>query len=65
MNQNRQLSLSEELCASVERKFAAQFPGVESLLEFVLKELLADDAERLDFEEKAMLEQRLRDLGYL
>lgn len=61
----RQLNLPEELCASAERKFAAQFPNVESLLEFVLKELMSEDAEKLDLREKAILEQRLRDLGYM
>jgi len=65
MSQKRQVSLPEELCSSAERKFAAQFPGVESLLEFVLKELLSNEAEKLDLKEKAMLEQRLRDLGYM
>jgi len=38
---------------------------VESLLEFVLRELTRNDAESLDQAEQAILEQRLRDLGYI
>ncbi|MFY9675237.1 MAG: hypothetical protein WB817_10905 [Terriglobales bacterium] len=67
----RQISLPEELCAEAERKFtaqsAAQFKSLEALLEFVLRELVQDgaDAEVLDREEQALLDQRLRDLGYI
>jgi hypothetical protein len=65
MTTKRNVSLQEELCASAERKFAAQFGSVDSLLEFILQELLRDDAEKLDQQEKAILEKRLRDLGYI
>ena len=60
----RQISLPEELCSSAEKQFAARFADVESLLEFVLRELLRNDAEVLDKAEQAVLEKRLRDLGY-
>jgi hypothetical protein len=65
MTANRQVSLPEELCASVERQFSARFESLESFLEFVLRELVRDDAEALDKTEQAVLEKRLRDLGYL
>lgn len=65
MSTKRQISLPEELCASAEQRFRTQFPNLESFLEFVLRELLRDDAEKLDEKEKAILEQRLRDLGYM
>ncbi|MFZ0478916.1 MAG: hypothetical protein WAL71_07180 [Terriglobales bacterium] len=65
MTVTRQIGLPEELCAAAEQRFAAQFQTIESLLEFVLRELLRDDAEKLDEKEKAILEQRLRDLGYI
>ena len=61
----RKISLPEELCASAEQKFGARFEGLEALLEFVLRELVREDAEALDQAERAVLEQRLRDLGYL
>ncbi|MGA9530104.1 MAG: hypothetical protein WBS24_18465 [Terriglobales bacterium] len=65
MTATRQISLPEELCASAEQRFSAQFQTLEALLDFVLRELLRDDAEKLDEKEKAILEQRLRDLGYM
>jgi hypothetical protein len=61
----RQISLPEELCSAAELRFAPQFDNVESFLEFVLRELIQDDAESLDKAEQALLEQRLRDLGYV
>jgi hypothetical protein len=65
MTARRQFSLSEELCASAEKKFGARFGSLESFLEFVLRELVRTDAEALDKTEQAILEKRLRDLGYL
>jgi uncharacterized membrane protein YgcG len=38
---------------------------LEAFLEFVLRELVRDDAGALDQAEQAVLEQRLRDLGYI
>ncbi len=65
MTARRQISLPEELCASAEKKFGARFESLELFLEFVLRELVRDDAEALDKAEQAVLEKRLRDLGYL
>ena len=61
----RQISLPEELCASAEQQFGGRFGGFELFLEFVLRELVRNDGEMLDKAEKAVLEKRLRDLGYL
>ncbi|MGA9355810.1 MAG: hypothetical protein WBV46_19135 [Terriglobales bacterium] len=61
----RQISLPEELCAAAERRFEQQFGNLEALLELVLRELIQDNAEALDRTEQALLEQRLRDLGYI
>ena len=65
MTAKRQISLPEELCASAEQQFGARFGGLESFVEFVLRELVGNDAEALDKAEQAVLEKRLRDLGYL
>jgi hypothetical protein len=65
MTARRHISLPEELCASAEQQFSARFGSVESFLEFVLRELVRTDAEALDKSEQAVLEQRLRDLGYM
>jgi hypothetical protein len=61
----RQVSLPEGLCASAERQFGAHFQSLESLLEFVLGELVRGEVTGMDGAEKALLEQRLHDLGYL
>jgi uncharacterized membrane protein YgcG len=65
MTVRRQISLSEELCASAEKEFGTRFESLEAFLEFVLREFVRDDAGALDQAEQAMLEQRLRDLGYI
>lgn len=65
MTAKRHVSLPEELCAQAEQQFGAKFQSVDVLLEFVLRELLRDDAQKLDRKEKAILEERLRLLGYL
>jgi len=61
----RQISLPEELCAAAEQKFIPRFQNLEALLEFVLRELTQNDAESLDQAEQAILEERLRNLGYI
>jgi hypothetical protein len=61
----RQLRLPEELCAAAEAKFGAQFSSLEDLLTFLLRELLADDATKFDEAEKHLVEERLRELGYI
>jgi hypothetical protein len=63
--ERRQISLPEDLCASAERQFGARFGSLELFLEFALRELVRDDAVVLDKAEQAVLEKRLRDLGYL
>ena len=65
MTAKRQVNLPEELCQQAEQKFGAKFQSVDALVEFVLQELVRDDAEKLDQREKAILEERLRDLGYI
>jgi hypothetical protein len=61
----RAITLPAELCAQAEEKFRDRFANVEQLLEFVLRDLLKDDALQMDEAERRMVEQRLQDLGYL
>jgi hypothetical protein len=61
----RQINLPEDLCVAAERRFIPQFENLESLVEFVLREVTQDKAESLDRAEQALLEQRLKDLGYI
>ncbi|MFZ3263882.1 MAG: hypothetical protein WA172_07770 [Terriglobales bacterium] len=65
MPARRQISLPEDLCTAAEQQYGSRFENLESLLEFVLRELTRSEAECLDQAEQAILEQRLRDLGYI
>jgi hypothetical protein len=57
----RQVSLPEHLCVALERRFG----NLESFLTFVLGELVRDEATILDQNEERIVEERLRELGYL
>jgi len=61
----RTVNLPVELCVQAEKRFGAKFGGLEQLLEYVLRDLLRDDATHADEREQQLVEQRLRDLGYL
>jgi len=61
----RTVNLPADLCERAEKKFGGSFGSVEQMLEFVLTDLLRDDAAQADRQEQSVLEQRLRDLGYL
>ncbi len=61
----REVRLPAQLCNDAERRFAARFGNLEQLLTFVLGELLRDDAVKMDQTEQRIIEERLRDLGYL
>ena len=61
----RAVQLPEELCAAVEKRFAHKFPTLEELLSFVLQNLLQDNAGQADIAEQKLVEERLRELGYL
>jgi hypothetical protein len=65
MTPKRQVYLPEDLCAIAEKRFSGSFGNFEAFLEFVLRELVNDEAQAMDESEKAMIEKRLRDLGYL
>jgi len=65
MTETRDVRLPAELCAAIEQKFAQTFGSLEELLIFVLRDLSRDDAAQFDQNEQKMVEERLRDLGYL
>ena len=62
---SREVRLPAELCAAIEKKYARQFGSLEELLEVVLHELARDEAAQADQREQDLVEQRLRELGYL
>jgi len=65
MTEMRDVHLPAQLLAEAEKQFGHQFGTIEELLTFVLRELLRDDASAADLQEEQLVEQRLRELGYL
>lgn len=65
MTESREVRLPADLCAAAEKKFSGIFPSLEELLAFVLRDLLREDASQLDQAEQRLVEERLRELGYL
>ena len=59
------VNLPEDLCVRAEKKFGEKFGNLEKLLEYVLQDLLRDDAAQADEREQRIIEQRLKELGYL
>lgn len=64
-NRLREVQLPADLCDEAERRFAAQYGNLEQFLTFLLRELLRDDATKMDEAEQSVIEKRLRDLGYI
>lgn len=61
----RSVQLPAELCAAVEQKYGPKHGSLDAFLTFMMRELMSDDALRMDEEEQRVVEQRLRDLGYM
>lgn len=65
MTQMREVRLPEDLCASAEKKFGHAFGSLEDLLISILRDLSRDEAALADRAEQQLVEERLRELGYL
>ena len=65
MSEFRDVRLPADMCAAVEKAFAGKFESLEELLTFVLKELSSEDALQADETEQQVIEERLRELGYI
>jgi len=65
MTGERGVRLPADLCAAAEQKFGQQFGSLEEMLAFVLRELLRDETAQFDQQEQRLVEERLRELGYL
>jgi len=65
MSEMRELRLPLDLCQAAERKFAERFGSLEEFLVFVMAELVRDDAAQMDQAEERVIEERLKDLGYI
>lgn len=65
MTATRNVVLPEDLCAAVEKIYQQRFGSLEELLIAVLRTLERDEAAKADQAEQRMVEERLRELGYL
>lgn len=66
MSENmRHLQLPSELCQAAEQKYRQDFGSLEEFLIYVLRQLVRDDALQMDKLEQSIIEERLRDLGYI
>lgn len=65
MTEMRDLRLPADVCAAAEKRFGHVFGSLEELLVFVLRDLLRDEAGSADQAEQRLVENRLRELGYL
>ncbi len=61
----RDVKLNTELCEAAEKKYGVRFGGLDAFLNFLLQQLLREDAAEMDQNERRVIEQRLKDLGYL
>jgi len=61
----RTIQLPGELCTAAEKRYGSSFGSLEELLIFILENLTNDDTRMADQIERQMIEERLRDLGYL
>jgi hypothetical protein len=65
VNDFRTVRLPQELCEQAERWLEGRFDSLEALITFTLQEIVNDDCSKLDQQEEEMVQQRLRDLGYI
>lgn len=65
MTELREVRLPADLCETAEKKFQQRFATLEELLTFVLRDLTRDEALQADQAEQRLVEERLRELGYL
>jgi hypothetical protein len=65
MSESREIRLPADLCAAAEEKFGGTFQSVDELVVFLLQELIRSDSADLDRADQAVVEERLRALGYI
>ncbi len=65
MPASRTVQLPEDLCVAAETWLHGRFPNLETLLTSFLQEITQHDGAKFDESEEQMIEQRLKDLGYM
>ncbi len=62
----KEIKLPVQLCSLAEEKLVGKrFNALEGVITFVLQELLREDAFEINEEETRIIEERLRNLGYI
>jgi hypothetical protein len=61
----RDVRLPADLCRDAEQKYGERFGSLEDFLTHVLTQLVREDATRMDRADQAVIEARLKDLGYI
>ena len=59
------MRIPEPLCEDAENWLKGRFENLEALITFALQEIIKDEGTKLDRQEEEMVQQRLRDLGYI
>ena len=65
MSESRKIQIPGDLCAAAEEKFGGAFRSVDELVVFLLRELIRRDTADMDRADQAVVEERLRALGYI
>ena len=65
MSQYRTVNLPEDMCVAAEKFMTGRFESLDALISFLLQEVVKDDVSKFDRAEEQMIEQRLKDLGYI
>lgn len=65
MSATREVKLPEELCKKVEELYGMRFGTLDEFLTMVLQELAQENTSRADQAEQQIIEERLKDLGYV
>jgi hypothetical protein len=61
----RDLRLASALCLRAEKMYGARFGTLEQFLTHILEQLVREDATKMDQEDQRIIEERLKDLGYM
>jgi len=65
MTERRVVRLPEELCAAAEKAFGGKFKTLDDMITSLLSDLVGGEALQADEAERRLVEERLRELGYL
>ncbi len=65
MSELREIRLPSDLCAAAEEKFGGAFRSLDELVVFLLQELIRRESADMERADQAVVEERLRALGYI